>query len=258
MTGDTGVGWEPIMNGWFLAKEGPAYDEEVEACQAKLCFTSTDKPILHAVLDEIAQRPDCWYVKHDIEPKAGMFRGRAFLIDEPAVGALWALYKSHPRLHCGVQDDRFTMRFRPIEALFGHLEAERGGRIQLAEAPWPGDVVDPAEAVHQCALSVGLASQRAHWQSIEPAMARAVVSSLLSRRLGDHEPLLSPIVAKRHGVRFVSRAGSEAVFFTVPDLAAAHVREEKVQEFVSLTDADFDAGVASVERQRISIFWVAD
>ena len=251
-------GWQPILEGVFLGKRGPAYDEDVEPSQAKLCFTATEPEILHAILEVIAARPDCWYVKRDTSPRAGMYRGRAFVMGDAAVGELWSLYKSHPRVHCGVQDDRFTMRFRPLEHLFGHLEDKRGGRIVLDEGAWPEDVVDPIEALNTRANGCGLRSRAEDWHSVDLATARAILASLLARRLGDHAPLLSRAVARRHADRFVTRVGQEGVFFTVEPLGSAHVREETPTDFLALTDARYDSGVVSVESGRIAIFWVAD
>jgi hypothetical protein len=37
------------------------------------------------------------------------------LMDERAVGLLWAKYRGHPRLFCSVQDEEFTAPFRPAD-----------------------------------------------------------------------------------------------------------------------------------------------
>ena len=82
-------------------------------CQKKLCFVATDQALLADVLRQLAERPDCYYVKYSIHQRDGMYLGRCFLMDEHEVGMLWAKYKEHPRLFCSVQDDDFTAPFRP-------------------------------------------------------------------------------------------------------------------------------------------------
>lgn len=69
--------------------------------------------ILADVLQQLAWRPDCVYVKYSVRPREGMYLGRCFLKDEYEVGLLWAEFKNHPRLFCSVQDDDFTAPFRP-------------------------------------------------------------------------------------------------------------------------------------------------
>jgi hypothetical protein len=98
---------------YFMACLGPAWSGATGGCQKKLCFVSTDRAVLAEELAELAERPDCVYVKYSVYPHAGMYLGRCFLKDEYAVGMLWARYKAHPRLFCTVQDDDFTIRFRP-------------------------------------------------------------------------------------------------------------------------------------------------
>jgi hypothetical protein len=51
-------------------------------------------------------------VKYSIEPRDGMYLGRAFFVDGDLLGRLWAAYKSHPKLFCSVQDDDWTKCFR--------------------------------------------------------------------------------------------------------------------------------------------------
>jgi hypothetical protein len=105
--------FRPIMNGYFMALWGPAWNEEGRGCQKKLCFVATDQALLAEVLRELAARPDCVFVKYSTYQKDGMYLGRCFLTDEHEVGMLWAKYKEHPRLFCTVQDDDFTAPFRP-------------------------------------------------------------------------------------------------------------------------------------------------
>jgi hypothetical protein len=105
--------FRPTHNGYFMSLWGPAWNDETQGCQKKLCFVATDQALLVEVLLELAERPDCVYLKYSVWPRDGMYLGRCFLSDEHAVGELWAKYKGHPRLFCSVQDDEFTARFRP-------------------------------------------------------------------------------------------------------------------------------------------------
>ena len=52
--------------------------------------------LLADLLGELAERPDCYYVKHSITPRDGMYLGRCFLTDEHEVGLIWAKYKRLP------------------------------------------------------------------------------------------------------------------------------------------------------------------
>jgi hypothetical protein len=106
--------FRPVMNGYFMAIWGPAWNPDRRGCQKKLCFVATDQALLADVLLRLAQRPDCVYVKYSTYQKDGMYLGRCFLADEHEVGVLWAEYKEHPRLFCSVQDDDFTAPFRPL------------------------------------------------------------------------------------------------------------------------------------------------
>jgi hypothetical protein len=99
--------------GHFMDLHGPASNSGRECCNKKLCFVATDQGLLADVLLELAERPDCYYVKYSVEPRDGMYLGRCFLIDEHEIGVVWAKYKDHPRLFCSVQDDDFTAPFRP-------------------------------------------------------------------------------------------------------------------------------------------------
>jgi hypothetical protein len=100
-------------NGYFMEARGPAWSSTKRGCQKKLCFVATDRLLLADVLRELAERPDCVYVKYSAYPRDGMFLGRCFLSDEHEVGLLWAKYKEHRHLFCSIQDDDFTAPFRP-------------------------------------------------------------------------------------------------------------------------------------------------
>jgi hypothetical protein len=101
-------------NGSFMERRGLAWNEERRHCPKKLCLVATDPAVLAEILGLLAERPDCFYVKYSVRPRDGMFLGRCFLLDEREVGALWARYKSHPRVMCSVQDDDFTLPFREL------------------------------------------------------------------------------------------------------------------------------------------------
>ena len=100
-------------SGYFMEIRGRAWHEGKRCCEKKLCFVATDQALLADVLRQLAERPDCYYVKYSVHPRDGMYLGRCFLTDEHEVGLLWAEYKTHPRLFCSVQDDDFTAPFRP-------------------------------------------------------------------------------------------------------------------------------------------------
>ena len=105
--------FRPTLNGVFMERRGPAWNRWGRGCNKKLCFVATDRWLQAELLGELAQRPDCYYVKYSVTPRDGMHLGRCFLTDEHEVGVLWAKYKFHPRGFCSVQDDDFTRPFRP-------------------------------------------------------------------------------------------------------------------------------------------------
>jgi hypothetical protein len=102
-------------NRYFMEIHGPASKFKERGCQKKLCFVATDQALLADVLSDLAERPDCYYVKYSVTPKDGMYLGRCFLTDEKEIGVLWAKYHGHPRLFCSVQDDDFTAPFRRLD-----------------------------------------------------------------------------------------------------------------------------------------------
>ena len=57
--------------------------------QKKLCFVATNQELLAGVLEELASRPDCVYVKYSLYQKDGMYLGRCFLTDDHQVGLVW-------------------------------------------------------------------------------------------------------------------------------------------------------------------------
>jgi hypothetical protein len=105
--------FRPTPNGYFMELRGPAWHAKQRCCEKKPCFVATDQAMLADVLRQLAERPDCYYVKYSVEPRDGMYLGRCFLVDENEVGVPWAKYKEHPRLFWSVQDDEFTAPFRP-------------------------------------------------------------------------------------------------------------------------------------------------
>ena len=100
-------------DGYFMHHHGPAWSAHEQGSQKKLCFVATNQALVANVLRVLAERPDCVYVKYSIHPRDGMYLGRCFLVDDYQVGLVWAEYKEHPRLFCSVQDDEFTLPFRP-------------------------------------------------------------------------------------------------------------------------------------------------
>jgi hypothetical protein len=107
--------FRPTLNGYFMELRGPAWIMGERGCNKKLCFVATDRALLADVLFQLAERPDCYYVKYSVHPRDGMYLGRCFLTDEHEVGVIWNEFKAHPRLFCTVQDDDFTAPFRPAE-----------------------------------------------------------------------------------------------------------------------------------------------
>jgi hypothetical protein len=105
-------GWYSSPEGSFLCKDGPARLRGEKPVNKKLCFVVTDKELVVSILDELASLEACYWVKHTVTGKEGMFLGRCFLTDEDLLGRLWDKYKKHPRLMCTLQDDDFTKRFR--------------------------------------------------------------------------------------------------------------------------------------------------
>lgn len=103
-----------VRKGAFLMRDGAARRAGAADCpNKKLCLSATDRPFLVGLLREISDRPDCFFVKCSVEPRDGMFLGRVFLMDQQALARLWAELKSHPKLLCSLQDDDFTLPFRP-------------------------------------------------------------------------------------------------------------------------------------------------
>jgi hypothetical protein len=105
--------FRPAFHGFFMEHRGPAWSRDERGCQKKLCFVATDRALLAEVLRELGERDDCVYVKYSTYAKDGMYLGRCFLTCEHEVGVLWAHFKEHPRLFCSIQDDDFTLPFRP-------------------------------------------------------------------------------------------------------------------------------------------------
>lgn len=104
--------FEDFMGGRFRLQSGPARARKERACQKKLCFYAADQRLLARTLDEICQREDAFAVKYSTYEKGGIYLGRAFLVDEQAVGELWKALKPHPELFCAVQDDDWASAFR--------------------------------------------------------------------------------------------------------------------------------------------------
>src|SRR5450432_376636 len=102
----------PAKNGPFLKRDGPARAANLPKSNKKLCFTATDKAHLVRLLYELSERPDCWFVKYSIEPRDGMYLGRAFFTEEQTVGKLWNDHAFDPKVFCSVQDDDWTAAFR--------------------------------------------------------------------------------------------------------------------------------------------------
>ena len=106
--------FQATSDGVFMERGGAGWNARRHCSHKKLCFVATDQGLLGRVLGELADRPNCYYVKYSIEPRDGMYLGRCFLLHDEEVGPLWREYKKHPRIMCTVQDDDFTLPFRQI------------------------------------------------------------------------------------------------------------------------------------------------
>ena len=59
-------------SGAFMERRGAGWNEERRFCQKKLCFVATDQLLLAEVLGQLADRPDCCYVKYSVRQRDGM------------------------------------------------------------------------------------------------------------------------------------------------------------------------------------------
>jgi hypothetical protein len=101
--------WTKSSDGYFMHHHRKNWEK---GSQKKLCFVATNQELLADVLEELASRPDCVYVKYSLYQKDGMYLGRCFLVDDHQVGLVWAQFKNHRCLFCSVQDDDFTAPYR--------------------------------------------------------------------------------------------------------------------------------------------------
>lgn len=236
---------------------GSAEVRGVAHCNKKLCFSATDPKALVAILTELAQRADCFFVKYTKKPRDGMYLGRCFLMDEEAVGTLWAKYKAHPKVLCTVQDDDFTMRFRPLPALIGPATALRGGvLIEVGEPDGTADV----ERVDALAKSAGLLSEARFWREVSVDAAEELLHALFASDLAHAAPTeLSDDEARRAARRFVRWSGPRARFYTIPGLVEAHASGASPAsvKWQPIADTKFDAGVVSVSA-RVALLWFMD
>ncbi|MEE2829645.1 MAG: hypothetical protein VX498_10695 [Myxococcota bacterium] len=108
----TARGFHSVMEGRFMARHGAGYSRDIPYCNKKLCFSATDLPFLAELLAELAEDPDCYFVKFSTGTRDGIHLGRCFFLEEGRVGETWARYKMHPKLLCSVQDDDFTTNYR--------------------------------------------------------------------------------------------------------------------------------------------------
>jgi len=105
----------PCQEQPFLKRDGPARAAGQSKSNKKLCFTATDQLYLIQVLSDLSDRPDCWFVKYSIDPRHGMYLGRAFFTSDEIVGEPWKRYAHDPKLMYSVQDDdgRLSAADRP-------------------------------------------------------------------------------------------------------------------------------------------------
>ena len=106
------LGFEPVMDGRFMARDGSARTPDATYCNKKICFAATDLSFLAQLLLEFSEHPKAYFVKFSTRPRDGMYLGRCFFIDEELVGETWAKYKGHPKVFCNIQDDDFSIGWR--------------------------------------------------------------------------------------------------------------------------------------------------
>jgi hypothetical protein len=105
--------FEASPRGMFMRRWGAGRATDGRSSRQKLCFVATDRMLLARFLLELSWRPECHFVKYSTQPRDGMYLGRCFVVEDRQAGAWWREFKSHPRLMCSLQDDRFTEQFRP-------------------------------------------------------------------------------------------------------------------------------------------------
>ena len=103
--------FEPSPGGKFMQRFGAA-GKDAAFSQKKVCLVATDKALLVRIVDEIALRADCHWVKYSREPRDGMYLGRCFMTSDDSAGRLCFELKAHPQLMVTLQDDEFAARFR--------------------------------------------------------------------------------------------------------------------------------------------------
>ena len=74
--------FQVTSHGVFMERRGAGWNDERRFSQKKLCFTATGQALLVSVLSELADRPDCHYVKYSIEPRDGI-TGQVLLAKRP-------------------------------------------------------------------------------------------------------------------------------------------------------------------------------
>jgi hypothetical protein len=65
-----------------------------------------------SLLEELAARADCYFVKHSTFDRDGMVLGRVFMTTDAAAGQLCQALKAHAKLFASIQDDDFFASFR--------------------------------------------------------------------------------------------------------------------------------------------------
>ena len=75
--------FQATSSGVFMERRGAGWNAERHCSHKKLCFVATDQGLLARVLGELADRPDCYYVKYSIEPRDGHVLGSVPLATRP-------------------------------------------------------------------------------------------------------------------------------------------------------------------------------
>jgi hypothetical protein len=106
------LGFRPVMEGRFMARNGAGWTHARPYCNKKICFAATDLSFLAHLLHELSEHPQAYFVKFSTRPRDRMYLGRCFFIDQESVGKTWAKYKNHPKVFCNIQDDDFSIAWR--------------------------------------------------------------------------------------------------------------------------------------------------
>jgi hypothetical protein len=114
VTTDDARSWERTPCGSYLFRFGPP-GKGAPHSKKKVCLVATDAPFLVSLLEQLASRADCYFVKHSTFTRDGMVLGRVFMTSDGAAGRLCQELKGHAKLFASIQDDEFFAAFREAD-----------------------------------------------------------------------------------------------------------------------------------------------